>query len=60
MTAFKILTEDKNVQQSQFANGVKITVNFGDTSYYFEDGTELKPMSFSAEGLSVGKFSGGY
>jgi len=39
MTAHRVLMPDHNVQQTQFANGMTVTVNFGDASYFIPDGT---------------------
>jgi hypothetical protein len=44
MTDHRFLTPDRDVQQTQFANGFTITVNFGTTPYRMPDGTMLKPM----------------
>jgi len=45
------LTEDHSVQQTRFANGVVVTVNFGDQPYRLADGTTLAPMSHRVEGI---------
>jgi hypothetical protein len=34
------------VQQTAFADGVTVTVNFGSTASQLPDGTTLKPMGF--------------
>jgi len=44
MTDHRILTPDRSVQQSAFANGTTVTVNFGDEPYRMPDGTIVKPM----------------
>jgi hypothetical protein len=44
MLAHTWLTDDHAVQQTKFANGVEVTVNFGDTPCRLEDGTMLKPL----------------
>jgi len=44
MTDHSFLTDDRNVQQTKFANGTTITVNFGDESYSLSNGEKLKPM----------------
>jgi len=44
MTDHSFLTPDRNVQQTSFANGTTITVNFGDESYSLPNGEKLKPM----------------
>ena len=41
MTAYRWLTPDRLVQQSAFANGLRVTVNFGDRPYIMKDGSEL-------------------
>jgi hypothetical protein len=46
MTDHRFLTPDRNVQQTSFANGTTITVNFGNESYRFADSTRLKPMVY--------------
>ncbi|MFV1965936.1 MAG: glycoside hydrolase [Pirellulaceae bacterium] len=43
------LTDDHAVQRTQFANGMKVTVNFGDTPYRLEDGTMLEPLAERVE-----------
>ena len=50
MTDHRILTPDRDVQQTQFANGVTITVNFGITPYRLPDGTMLRPMGYHVSG----------
>jgi len=49
MTDHRFLTPDRNVQQTAFANGVTITVNFGPTPFSLPDGTVLEPMGFRVE-----------
>lgn len=44
MTDFKILSEDRTVQQSVFAGGITVTVNFGDKAFRMADGFSLEPM----------------
>ena len=46
MTDHRFLTPDRNVQQTTFANGVKVAVNFGQTPFQLPDGTVLGPMGF--------------
>ena len=41
MTEYRWLTPDRLVQQSAFANGYRVTVNFGDRPYRMKDGSEL-------------------
>lgn len=42
MTDHRILTADRAVQQTSFANGVRVTVNFGAADYRMPDGFVLK------------------
>ncbi len=51
MLSHRWLTDDHSVQQTEFANGVKVTVNLGDQSYTLADGTALPPMSKRIENL---------
>lgn len=44
MTDHHILTEDRSVQRSFFANGVVVTVNFGESEWISEDGSEIPAM----------------
>ncbi len=46
MTDFMILTEDRSVQRTAFANGVQVTVNFRTTPWTIEDGSVLAPGGF--------------
>ncbi len=46
MTDHRILTPDRSVQQSVFANGTKVTVNFGDKPHRMPDGTVVRPMGY--------------
>lgn len=45
------LTDDHNVQRTRFANGVAVTVNFGDQPYAMPDGSKLPPMGHRFEGM---------
>lgn len=45
MLEHRWLSEDHAVQQTNFDNGMTITVNFGNTSYRMKDGFSLKPLS---------------
>jgi hypothetical protein len=54
MTNHKFLTPDRNVQQTCFANGVTITVNFGDREFTLASGKQLKPMGFLVEEVPQG------
>ncbi len=51
MTDHRFLTPDRNVQQTSFANGTTITVNFGSKSYRLPDGKKLEPMSHHVSGM---------
>ncbi len=51
MTDHRFLTPDRSVQQTQFANGVVVTVNFGATPFRLPDGTEIAPLSQHVAGL---------
>ena len=55
MIDHRCLTPDRNVQQTAFANGVTITVNFGETPYPMPSGTTLKGGAFQVDGLSNGQ-----
>jgi hypothetical protein len=37
MTDHRVLTKDRTVQQTEFANGVRVTVNFGDEPFTMSD-----------------------
>ena len=51
MTDHRFLTSNRNVQQTTFANGVAITVNFGETPYRLPSGLVLKPLGFDVAGM---------
>jgi hypothetical protein len=51
MTDHRFLTADRSVQQTQFANGVVVTVNFGDKPFRLPDGSDLAPLSQRVNGL---------
>jgi hypothetical protein len=51
MTDHRFLTPDRDVQQTRFANGITITVNFGVAPYRLPDGTMLKPMGYHVSGM---------
>ncbi len=51
MLSHEWLTADHAVQQARFANGVIVTVNFGDKPHTLPDGTVLEPLSHRVEGL---------
>ena len=46
MTDHRFLTTDRNVQQTVFANGMTVTVNFGTAPYHLPDGGVVAPMGF--------------
>jgi hypothetical protein len=46
MTDHRFLTVDRNVQQTRFANGTTITVNFSNEPYRLLNGEKLKPMGY--------------
>jgi hypothetical protein len=46
MTDHRFLTPDRNVQQTSFANGTTITVNFSSEPYRLPNGEKLKPMGY--------------
>ena len=45
MLDHRALTKDRSVQESVFADGTRVTVNFGDRPFRLADGTELAPGS---------------
>jgi hypothetical protein len=49
------LNADHSVQQTRFANGVVVTVNFGDGAYRMADGNSLAAMSRRVEGIGAEK-----
>jgi hypothetical protein len=51
MTDHRYLTADRSVQQTAFANGVSVIVNFGPEPYKAADGTIIAPKSVKALGL---------
>ena len=51
MTDFRILTPDRSVQQTVFANGVTVTVNFGSEDYIMPNGTKIKPLDLHLAGM---------
>jgi hypothetical protein len=53
MTDHRFLTADRNVQQTVFANGVTVTVNFGAAAYRLADGAEVKAMDCRVTGLDA-------
>jgi len=51
MTDHRFLTPDRDVQQTQFANGVTITVNFGTKPYRLPGGKEVKSAGYHVSGM---------
>ncbi|MBN2507335.1 MAG: hypothetical protein JXQ71_11630 [Verrucomicrobia bacterium] len=49
MTDHRFLTPDRDVQQTVFANGVRITVNFGSRPFRMPDGVVLQPMDYRVQ-----------
>jgi len=50
MIDHRFLTSNRNVQQTRFANGITITVNFGNADYALPDGRVVKAMGFVVDG----------
>ena len=51
MTDYRWLTPDRLVQQSTFANGVRVTVNFGERPFTMRDGFTLAARGHRFEGI---------
>jgi len=51
MTDHRFLTPDRNIQQTKFANGISVTVNFGDKLYRLPDGKKIEPMGYHVSGM---------
>jgi len=51
MTDHRFLTPARDVQQTKFANGLAVTVNFGDKPYRLPDAKLVKPMDFLVSGM---------
>lgn len=49
MTDHKFLTPDRSVQQTSFANGATVTVNFGTLPFPLPDGKQVEPMGFRVQ-----------
>jgi hypothetical protein len=45
MVDHRILSPDRTVQESRFADGTVVTVNFGDAPFTLPDGTTLAARS---------------
>ena len=52
MTDHRILTKDRSVQQTVFANGVTVTVNFGAAPFSMPDGATLPPLDLRVTGIN--------
>jgi hypothetical protein len=50
MTDHRFLTPERNVQQTAFANGLSVTVNFGSVPYRSSGGEIVGPMGFRISG----------
>ncbi len=53
MTDHRFLTQDRDVQQTQFDNGVVVTVNFGNSPYRLNDQVNIQPMDFHVTGMQI-------
>ena len=51
MTDHRFLTPDRDVQQTTFANGVTVTVNFGEKPFRLPGGKEIQPISYHVSGM---------
>ncbi len=49
MTGHRFLTPDRTVQQTAFANGTRVTVNFGASPFQLSDGKVLPAMDYRVE-----------
>jgi len=49
MIDHRILSPDRDVQQTVFSNGTVITVNFGNTPFTLPSGKTLAPLSYTVE-----------
>jgi len=49
MTDHRFLTPDRSVQQTTFANGARVTVNFGAADFQLPDGRLLAPSGIRVE-----------
>ncbi len=50
MVDHRVLTADRSVQQTEFGNGVRVTVNFGERAHRLADGREVEGMGFVVDG----------
>ncbi len=53
MMDFRILSRDRTVQQTSFANGVTATVNFGDRDFTLADGMVIPARDFRVTGIPM-------
>jgi len=53
MLSHEWLTSDHAVQRTRFANGVVITVNFGDAPRPLPDGTRIASLERCVEGIDL-------
>ena len=51
MLSHRWLTEDHAIQETRYANGVTVTVNFGDRSHELADGTTIAPLGLVVQGV---------
>ncbi len=51
MTDHRFLTDDGSVQRTEFANGVTVTVNFGDEPFQTVAGAEIAPLGHRVDGI---------
>jgi len=49
MTSYRVISKDRTVQETRFANGTKVTANFGDLDYTMPDGFVLKAKTMRME-----------
>ena len=49
------LTDDHSVQRTEFANGVAVTANFGDTAYESLGGGNVPPVDMVVDGIPADK-----
>jgi len=53
MLSHRWLSDDHAVQETRFANGVTVTVNFGQKPHALADGTLLGPLGYRVEGVEM-------
>lgn len=51
MVSHEWLTDDHSVQRTRFANGVEVTVNFGDQPFSLPNGRKLAPLGCDVRGV---------